>query len=910
MDALDQFMADLEVKLILLDAKGFRRQGEWLHGDPNWVRRDPWGRFSSIFGSDDDDDKPKGKRPNAALRRVQKEATSAYSVKLVGGYYTRAEGTEVNDTGNVEVSGRVFDADGKEVGNFVRTIGYDPNYKNDDGTPMLLATHDEMMFTDAVQQQGLASVFNESMAMWYDSLGVDAIRLHAGDTTGGYAWARAGYQFDFQSSYYTGTGDIAINMDTMIAELKAGKHKHLQSPERDVPLKDFEVDALISGLMSDRERLDRMTPQEIASFGSVGSAYHWSEWVRGSDGELVEVDMWPGKDLLLGSNWSGIDKDYVEHSTTASQLALARRAAKQTEGFSYDPVTGQSPESGYMVSLPGHTKAFPYTPGDKESRQALVNNLADFVEENEAVLQDKSFYIGGWFNEDDGKFYLDISERVEDRYEAEALGAERNQIAIWDVVEADDIPTGGTGQPGPDFSTLKDLPLDLFSEYDSEGYWGDEGAAGSQSMLAHLSVASAWDVPGQVRAETKAKLAEDLRRRIRQQPDWEEAVQPWVMGRDNQEILERWTDLAGVNPDGLYWASKAAARRELVAQFREEVGEDKLRAAGYFGTEGDELFPGFDADGVAERTMRWQDQTGEDYEWDYDDPQYDDFRTAVESGAEATSVINDVDLTGDVQEELYELRDEIAAWHEAAGRDDEAERIRDIDLDTPEVGPFSERELKMMSYASDYPTTEEDVALARAVKETVDGWAATATASPAAVELQDSARAWITKKFGIDPNSMSHHYGTSSSSRVDERTTHQDFHDLFLDATYAATQDMLDRHDVGETVALYRGFHVKEDDWTEDDYKGSEATLLKTNPLSSWAVSPHIATIFANGATGDKSYGDFAVVAKAEVPREQILSTSVTGLGALIEGEVVLAGAPKWALLKWGQGEISVPEFD
>jgi len=43
--------------------------------------------------------------------------------------------------------------------------------------------------------------------------------------------------------------------------------------------------------------------------------------------------------------------------------------------------------------------------------------------------------------------YLDVTEVVGSREEAIRLGAERNQISVWDFEAGDEIPTGGTGEP-------------------------------------------------------------------------------------------------------------------------------------------------------------------------------------------------------------------------------------------------------------------------------------------------------------------------------------------------------------------------------------------------------------------------------------------------------------------------------
>ncbi len=57
------------------------------------------------------------------------------------------------------------------------------------------------------------------------------------------------------------------------------------------------------------------------------------------------------------------------------------------------------------------------------------------------------------------------------------------------------------------------------------------------------------------------------------------------------------------------------------------------------------------------------------------------------------------------------------------------------------------------------------------------------------------------------------------------------------------------------------------------------------NPITSWGVHPETAAIF-------QGYTDYPIRITANIPRENVLSTAVTGFGALIENEFVLLGMP------------------
>jgi hypothetical protein len=80
---------------------------------------------------------------------------------------------------------------------------------------------------------------------------------------------------------------------------------------------------------------------------------------------------------------------------------------------------------------------------------------------------------------------------------------------------------------------------------------------------------------------------------------------------------------------------------------------------------------------------------------------------------------------------------------------------------------------------------------------------------------------------------------------------------------------------------------------TEYEVDASDVGGLALNPISSWSSDKTVARMFADGETGGgHREGDNGVVMRATVPRGMVLSTSVTGFGALPEYEFVLLGQP------------------
>ena len=113
-----------------------------------------------------------------------------------------------------------------------------------------------------------------------------------------------------------------------------------------------------------------------------------------------------------------------------------RELIERDGGFNLDPRTGFifEPLVGYMVSLEGHTHKVPSATFSNDDVTAYLEGITP---------PETDLYLGAWSN--DGYVFLDVSEQFQDRDEAIQAGTNRNQIAIWDVVNKREIPTGGDG---------------------------------------------------------------------------------------------------------------------------------------------------------------------------------------------------------------------------------------------------------------------------------------------------------------------------------------------------------------------------------------------------------------------------------------------------------------------------------
>jgi hypothetical protein len=130
-------------------------------------------------------------------------------------------------------------------------------------------------------------------------------------------------------------------------------------------------------------------------------------------------------------------------------------------------ISGAEPTSGYMVA--------------KGSKYGAVADAVDFYDpikgpeilanymiKHKSNLGTGKNYLGLWHNTEDGKVYLDISENIQDQGRAKTLGAKRDQISIWDVVNFAEINTGGTGNVEKDGS------------YSDSEHYGNDGRTNSR----------------------------------------------------------------------------------------------------------------------------------------------------------------------------------------------------------------------------------------------------------------------------------------------------------------------------------------------------------------------------------------------------------------------------------------------
>src|SRR5690606_1959302 len=111
-------------------------------------------------------------------------------------------------------------------------------------------------------------------------------------------------------------------------------------------------------------------------------------------------------------------------------------------------IIGRAKENGGMtVDTNGNyiTSGIAYAP-NKDSETILgeldYEGLSNFVAANWDSLQEDGNYIGGWFNEDDSKWYLDVSRVGGYNTNTIKEAQDNEQLAVFDLDKFEEITIG------------------------------------------------------------------------------------------------------------------------------------------------------------------------------------------------------------------------------------------------------------------------------------------------------------------------------------------------------------------------------------------------------------------------------------------------------------------------------------
>jgi HK97 family phage portal protein len=166
------------------------------------------------------------------------------------------------------------------------------------------------------------------------------------------------------------------------------------------------------------------------SLHNGGDGLHEWGYLAGESRAFCATGEGGGIDNSCGSDPSGGKK-----ATTQEVVSEILRSIEATGGFSVHPVTAQSPTTGYMcATVPNAEKIFGST---EEVTPKVIDEY--FAKHKDFLSSRPKLHLGGWIKADEGKVYLDLSERFETEEEATAVAIEHKQIAIWDVKNKKEI---------------------------------------------------------------------------------------------------------------------------------------------------------------------------------------------------------------------------------------------------------------------------------------------------------------------------------------------------------------------------------------------------------------------------------------------------------------------------------------
>jgi hypothetical protein len=116
------------------------------------------------------------------------------------------------------------------------------------------------------------------------------------------------------------------------------------------------------------------------------------------------------------------NKNTAEYWNDATRLPTVQQI-KDMGGYTH----GIKHTKGYLVSLSNYECKVP-------ASECTDKHLAKYFIKVRAELSVKANkYLGAWFNPEDDNFYFDISQWVETKDEALALGKKHNQLAVYEL---------------------------------------------------------------------------------------------------------------------------------------------------------------------------------------------------------------------------------------------------------------------------------------------------------------------------------------------------------------------------------------------------------------------------------------------------------------------------------------------
>ena len=238
--------------------------------------------------------------------RAEAFIKSWFDPELPDGHTVKVKVVKLSDS-QWSVEGRIQNKNGRMVGDFERDIDFDKQMvqKGVGGTVVM---HEGLHLDMYAQGLGIGAILNGHAVAAYKKYGVDHVQVHAGDTVGGYAWAVAGFRINEpQTDRHGAIGQFASKGDRTLDELNAGAYLTTAQVEQ----AKKEIGALVQASWAGKD----VQPIHIASVGEETMRF------KKTNEAGVEYDTWPGKEVMLRTNWFGVY--YFGDPITASAFVKA-----------------------------------------------------------------------------------------------------------------------------------------------------------------------------------------------------------------------------------------------------------------------------------------------------------------------------------------------------------------------------------------------------------------------------------------------------------------------------------------------------------------------------------------------------------------------------------------------------------
>jgi GNAT superfamily N-acetyltransferase len=167
----------------------------------------------------------------------------------------------------VQLSGRITTPDGRHIGEITRTFHFDDI---NDFNRVTEVHNDYLTIDPSFQGQGIASDLYRNQENWFIRDGVDKVSILANIDVGGYAWARAGFDYKNQAEAMRHIGRLRARAEdagyTEVATRLNTEFRLMENNPNYYP-----------------------TPFELSRLGYTPGARTW-----------------PGKEIMLGTNWDAV----------------------------------------------------------------------------------------------------------------------------------------------------------------------------------------------------------------------------------------------------------------------------------------------------------------------------------------------------------------------------------------------------------------------------------------------------------------------------------------------------------------------------------------------------------------------------------------------------------------------------